>query len=67
MVCPRATLKPFALTWNAGDDVILQSCQGVPIPYCGRFAGGALVPGVAAIDTLPLVWQMVLVPPSWQV
>ena len=30
-------------------------------------AGGAVVPGRALIDTLPLVWQMVLVLVSWQV
>lgn len=33
----------------------------------GRLAGGAVVPGRALIDTLPLVWQMVLVLVSWQV
>ena len=33
----------------------------------GWLAGGAVVPGRALIDTLPLVWQMVLVAVSWQV
>ncbi len=33
----------------------------------GWLAGGAVVPGRALIDVLPLVWQMVLVSPSWQV
>lgn len=26
---------------------------------CGWLAGGATVPGLALIDTLPLVWQIV--------
>ena len=30
-------------------------------------AGGAVVPSRDLIDTLPLVWQIVLVGPSWQV
>jgi hypothetical protein len=28
---------------------------------CGMFPGGATVPGRALIETLPLVWQIVLV------
>lgn len=28
--------------------------------------GGATVPGRALIDTLPLVWQVEVVPKSWQ-
>ena len=30
-------------------------------------AGGAVVPGLALIDVLPLVWQTVLVALSWHV
>lgn len=34
---------------------------------CGMLAGGATVPGLALIDTLPFVWQMVLKSVLWQV
>lgn len=33
---------------------------------CGMLAGGATVPGRALIDTLPLVWQMLLKSVAWQ-
>ena len=33
---------------------------------CGMLAGGATVPGRALIDTLPLVWQILLKSVCWQ-
>ena len=32
----------------------------------GWFAGGAIVPGLALIETLPLVWHLLLMSVSWQ-
>jgi hypothetical protein len=39
-----------------------QTNQGI----CGWFAGGAVVPGRALIDTLPLVRHVVVSPAVWQ-
>jgi hypothetical protein len=33
---------------------------------CGMLAGGATVPGLDLIDTLPLVWQTVMKSELWQ-
>lgn len=33
---------------------------------CGWFRGAAVVPGLALIDVLPLVWHLVVSPEVWQ-